>query len=703
MFKRTQERAVPPAEIDASVPKGANEIVIKCLQMKPADRYQSVTEMLQDLETFDPTKKIGTADRAKARLRKASRYRNIGIVAALVLLGLAAGFLIRNRVAPPAAPANAAAHAPELVLVADFVNHTDETVFDGTLEPVVKMALEGASFITAYDRTQLKSLGVPAVSGRLDETKARQIALGQGLNVVITGSLDRSGQGYVISIKATHAVTGNTISSSQDTATNKDKILFTAGKLAAGVRKALGDDTSEATQRFALETLTATSLEAVHEYSTALQALSSGSGEDALRSLSRAIDIDQNFGVAYAAMAIAAKNLNRQQDAEKYVKLALGHLDNMTERERYRTRAMYYLVLSNHEKCVEEYTTLTTKFPSDTTARNNLALCLTQLRDMPKALAEMQRVTAIFPKRAVYRYNSSVYASYGSDFQTGEREARTLQEVAPTYPDAPVALALAQLGQGQLPQAAETYQKLGSSSKLTPRSGLADIALYEGRFKDAVRLLEEGITEDLASRNSDTAATKLATLAYTHLLQGQTAQAVSAADKALATSQTMSTRFLAGRIFAAAGQKARAQKLATELGAELPPEPQAYGKIIQGEIALASGDPRSAIKILTEANSLLDTWIGRFDLGRADLEAGALPQADSEFDRCIKRRGEALAFFLDESPTYGYFPPVYYYMGRVREGLKSDKFAEWYRNYLAIRGKSVEDPLVADIHKRIGS
>src|SRR5262249_44700531 len=149
----------------------------------------------------------------------------------------------------------------------------------------------------------------------------RQIALAQGLGVVVTGSVDHRGQGYVISIKATQAVTGNTLSSSEDSATNKDKVLFAAGKLATTVRKALGDDTSEANQRFAMETLTATSLEAIHEYATAMQALSSGSGEQALQSFSKALDIDQNFGLAYAGMAIASRNLNRQQDAEKYVKL----------------------------------------------------------------------------------------------------------------------------------------------------------------------------------------------------------------------------------------------------------------------------------------------------------------------------------------------------------------------------------------------
>jgi hypothetical protein len=42
-------------------------------------------------------------------------------------------------------------------------------------------------------------------------------------------------------------------------------------------------------------------------------------------------------------------------------------------------------------------------------------------------------------------------------------------------------------------------------------------------------------------------------------------------------------------------------------------------------------------------------------------------------------------------------------MGRVREGLKSEGYTEWYRNYLSIREKAGEDPLLAEIHKKLGS
>ena len=83
-------------------------------------------------------------------------------------------------------------------------------------------------------------------------------------------------------------------------------------------------------------------------------------------------------------------------------------------------------------------------------------------------------------------------------------------------------------------------------------------------------------------------------------------------------------------------------------------------------------------------------------MGRADLEASAYLEADAEFDRCVKRRGEAMALFLDEVPTYGYFPQVYYYIGRAREGLKTASFGDSYRAFLGIRGAAGEDPLLAD-------
>src|SRR5437762_1571637 len=83
MYKRTCERAVPPVEVDDSIPLQANQVIMKCLEPALEDRYQSVKEVLKDLEVFDPEKKVGALGRAKVRLRKVSRYRNWAALGAL--------------------------------------------------------------------------------------------------------------------------------------------------------------------------------------------------------------------------------------------------------------------------------------------------------------------------------------------------------------------------------------------------------------------------------------------------------------------------------------------------------------------------------------------------------------------------------------------------------------------------------------------
>ena len=93
---------------------------------------------------------------------------------------------------------------------------------------------------------------------------------------------------------------------------------------------------------------------------------------------------------------------------------------------------------------------------------------------------------------------------------------------------------------------------------------------------------------------------------------------------------------------------------------------------------------RQAVKTLMDANGALDTWLSHFDLGRAYLSLGAWAEADSEFERCINRRGEALSFLVDDEPTYSYFPIVHYYQGVVREGLQSARFSDSYREYLRV-------------------
>ena len=102
----------------------------------------------------------------------------------------------------------------------------------------------------------------------------------------------------------------------------------------------------------------------------------------------------------------------------------------MTERERYRTRGIFYSATGDYQACVKEYGDLIARYAADVSARNGLALCSTYLRNMPKAVEEMRQVVKILPNRALYRVNLALYADYAGDFETGESEARGIRSLA---------------------------------------------------------------------------------------------------------------------------------------------------------------------------------------------------------------------------------------------------------------------------------
>src|SRR5258708_25408206 len=364
-------------------------------------------------------------------------------------------------------------------------------------------ALEGASFVNAYNRGTARKLAqkLPHPTDKLDEQPARLIAVSQGIGAVVTGELSRRGDKYSLSATALDAVSGDVIAKTEVTAGNKDEVLLAIPKLAAPIRKALGDTTPESVQLQAeAGALTAASLETVHQYGIAMNQQFAGNMEAALQSFSRAAELDPNFARAYSGMAAVAGNLGREQDAEKYAKLAMEHVDRMTERERFRVRGQYYIRTENWQKCVEEYTDLLKQYSADNVGQTNLAACLAGMYNMPRAMEEAQRAVQLAPKDLVARMNYSLFACYAGDFQTCEREAREVQRLNPSYEEGYLDLAYAQLGQGQLPQASETYrelQKLGARGTSLAVSGLANLALYEGRYRQAQQILEGNVATDV--------------------------------------------------------------------------------------------------------------------------------------------------------------------------------------------------------------
>ncbi len=710
LLMRTQKRAAPLVDVDRNIPGTLSNIVAKCLEKEPAKRYQSADELVADLRIWQGRSAVGRTISAPAARREGGMRKIpwlwIGVAAVLVvaIAGGSAWYVLGNRKAAE----TSTAHGPVSVLIGDFENHTGDSVLDNTLEPMLGVAMEGASFINVYSRGDARKLAkkLPNPTDVLDEQSSRLVAMNQGVNAVITGDISRRGEQYDISAIALDTVSGNVLAKADVTVADKQQILSELPKLAVPIRKALGDTTPESIQFQKVSGgFTAKSLEAVHYDSLGVEQQFAGKFQEAFESFKKSSEEDPQFARAYSGMAAMDINLGKPADALKYMKLAMANVDRMTEREHYRNQGLYYQTTGDWQRCVDQYTQLVTRYPADRVGQNNLAICELQLRNAPKALEAAQHAVEIVPRGVGPRLTLAFIAAFASDFSRSEKEARAALEISSSAAQGYLVLAEAKLGQGQIKDAADNYhllEKSGASGTSTAADGLADLAAYQGNYAEAARILTQGAATDLAAKMTDNAARKYAALANVEELQGHHAAAISDMGKALPLSQSTSIEMLAGLVYVEAGDLAKAQKAATVLASQSSSEPQAYSKIIQGLIALKRKDTKAAVTQMTAANTLLDTWIGHFELGRAYLESGGFKEADAEFDLCLKRRGEAIELFDDNVPTYAYLPPVYYFQGQARQGLKSATYSDSYKNYLSTRGESSDDPRAAEVRHLIG-
>lgn len=689
--KRTEESPIGPSAIDSKIPKALNQIVLKCLRTNPADRYQDTSELIQALEGF-----LGVA-------RPASRWWKWTVAGLAGLLLGAAAFVITSRPPQTTSPA----HQPLKILIADLENKTPDPVFTGALEPLLAFAMEDTSFIISYDRTRAHAIGAELKPGTtvLDTAAARLVALREGVNVVISGSISEPGGRYRVTIEARDSSQGALIKSSEITVRDKNEVLQSIAKLTDPIRKALGDASPNSVKQAAAETFSAASLEAAQKYAQAQDAQQKGNWEDAVRLYEETLKLDPDSGRAYSGLASTLKNLGRRQEAQRFYELALTKLDRMSDREKYRTRGGYFLFMGKAQQALEQNEALVAAFPADTAGLTNLAYAHFLQRDMATAKRFSRQAVDIYPGNVLLRSNAGLFAMYAGDFDEAIRESQEILKINPRFDKALLCIALAQLGQGKSAEARTTWQQLAAMDKdgaSSSATGLADLALYEGRFTEVIKNLPSAIMADIDDKNVSEAGLKRIGLAQAYWAAGQKLKAVAAAEQALKDRMDEPVAFPAAEIFLNAELEQPAQAVADKLKSSFDAVPRAYAGVIEGLIAIKHKDYQGAVSALQAAQKLSDTWLGRLALARAYVEAGAYVEAESESDNAIQRRGETTAVFFDDEPSLRYLPAAYYYRARAREGLHVSSAGEDYRNFLGMKAQSESDALVADAKRRLG-
>jgi len=660
LYKRMEQAPPPISTLRADVPAPLEHVITTCVQPDRDARYQSAEQLVAALDALDHHGNL-----LPAVWRFSTRLLAAAAVTVCALLG---GVWWASR--PEAV---AVTPEPVSVLIADFENRTNEPVFTGALEQALSIGIEGASFITAYSRQNALTLATQLKAGdRLNGDAARLIAMREGVKVVLAGTIEPSRSGFTVTTNIVDPVDGRVMGTRSASARDKAGVLTAVSSLAADVRELLGDQSSDAARSAGAETLTAASLEAVREYAIAQDLAGAVKDEQALDHYKKAITADPNFGRAYSGIALMSGRLGRDAEAEAAWKMALSLTDRMTDREKYRTLGLYYTFTRNYAKAIDTYTAFLEKYPADTSAHNNLAISYVNTLRFAQALDEGRALLKIYPDRVLYRTNVALYAMYAGEFDTAAAEAKTVLGKDSSAHKAYLAQAAAALAGGDAAAVRAAYARM---SEAGPRGaslaalGAADFAIYEGRFREAVDLLRDGVAKDVAAGNTTGQATKNIALADAYVELGDRARAAAAVQAALSASRQDPILAAAAELSFRAGRIAEGRALLNELSAKLPAQPRAYARIIEAQVALREKRYSDAIETLQAAQKVIDLWLGRYTLGLAYLQAGYHAEALAEFETCMKRRGEATALFIDEMPTFRRLSALPSLLTRARDGL----------------------------------
>ncbi len=593
------------------------------------------------------------------------------------------------------------------VLIADFDNLTGDPLFDHSVEEALTIGVEGASFISSYNRHRAVEIVKELNEGvELNNENARLVAIREGINLVLLGTISFDGREYSLELKAVEPVSGDMRAEVASVAAGKLEVLQAVSSLATQLRSEFGDAGLDEAKLVSGETFSARSLKAMQFYANAQQLAQQGDHRGAIGLYEAATTEDKFFGRAYSGWALSVFELGQTEEAERLWEKTLPLLDGMTSRERYRTLGVYYAHVSrNYGKSVENYAQLVKEFPADNVGRSNLAVSYFLNRNFDQALKVGGSAAELYPNEKTVQSNYVLFAMYAGEFkkaiEASERLTQTSEPLFKVY----LGLAVAKLVE-QDPIAAraayEAMSRLGPAARSLAEHGLADAALAMGEEGKAIAILETGITFDEADDRRYFLASKLNLLAMVLLDQAEVSKAEAAIDRALEASSAVAPSVTAAMLYARMGAFGKADDIGRKFRARLQSEERAYGDLIEGCISLTKGDAVAAVDAFASSINKTDTWLGHHFLGRAYLAADVPAEALTEFELGVSRIGEATSIFLDDIPTFHRVAENRYWLAvaQVRLGMRKQA-RENLQVYLKTMSPEASGDMVVDARAKL--
>ena len=633
----------PASSLNSAIPPALEDIIGDCLQKDRDRRYQLASEVRADLTQLkhemvlqgvitpdgeEPGMLSSSAGVSEHPSRTSSRTRRRSVAAAqsppsnpprhfpwkvalpagVILLALLAGALYYS--------SHQGKHLTEkdTIVLSDFTNTTSDSVFDDALKQGLSIQLEQSPFLDLASEHKvnetLKLMGRPA-GDRLTPEIAREVCQRGGSKAMLTGSIAKLGNQYVIGLRAVNCVTGDTLAEAQEQAAGKESVLKALDAAAVSLRSKLGESLGSV-QKYStpLAEATTPSLEALQAYSLGRRTNSAKGDTAALPFYKRAAELDPTFALAYASMAVAYSNLNEVGRAAETAKKAFDLREKVSERERLSIEANYYLTATGElDKAAQVYELWQQTYPRDAVPYANLGFISGNLGNWEPASEEDREAMRLEPN------NEVTYLNLGSDYaalnqldkaEAVYKEAEERKLEGENLLSARYALAFLKGDASQMTQlAAAAVGKPGTEDVLL--AAQADTAAWFGKMRNARDLTRRAVDSAQHNDAKEAAASYQVAAALREVESGNREQARTDAEAAVRLASNRDVRAMAALALARAGDIPGAEKLAGELEQALPLDTlvQKYWlPTIGAAVALQRKDPNRAVELLRVSSTI---------------------------------------------------------------------------------------------------
>ena len=455
---------VPPVRLNPDLPFDLERIVHKCLEKDRNLRYQHASDIRTDLQRLKrdtESAKLPAAPTAEVTSQHRMRWKVIipAVVAAAVLAGSGYTYLHRS---------------PKLtdkdsVVLADFTNTTGDPVFDDALKTALDVSLRQSPFLNVLSENKvtatLQLMARPAGT-KLTPEVARDLCYRAGSKAYIAGSISNLGSEYVLALKAINCQSGDTLAREQATGAAKEKVLDALGRAASKLRAEMGESLASAGKfDVPLAQATTTSLEALKAYSAGMTAWRQRGDVDAIPLFQRAIELDPEFALTYAALGGCYGNISKPEEADNYTRRAFELRDHTSEREKFQLGAGYYSSIGQIGKAIEISELWARTYPNDREARVSLGDNYMWLGKFDKALPEIIARVQKDPNELNGLANLLTAYAALNRFADAESVADRLRVTAPDVPHYAIA------GQAEADQRADRRQPSGQAERLPEQDG----------------------------------------------------------------------------------------------------------------------------------------------------------------------------------------------------------------------------------------